>query len=166
MVALTCSGAPTDRFFFEGFPPRQEGKLVTRLGELREMETTVILYESPKRLLDLLIAVEKVFGPAHVVFVGRELTKMYEEHFRGPVVEVIESVKRKAVIKGEVTVILYPDSTVKEGDSNSQKVSISLVLLVRELKASGLREREIKDVLGRLTQLKSRSVAEILDKLR
>eukprot|EP00742_Colponemidia_sp_Colp-10_P006048 GILJ01006472.1.p1 GENE.GILJ01006472.1~~GILJ01006472.1.p1 ORF type:complete len:321 (+),score=10.19 GILJ01006472.1:128-1090(+) len=166
MVALTASGAPTDRFFFEGFPPRQEGKLVTRLRELREMETTVILYESPRRLLGLLIAAEHVYGPNHVVFVGRELTKMYEEHFRGPISDVIGSLKKKEVIKGEVTVILYPDCTVDEADSDSQMVSLSLGLLVRELKASGLREREIKDVLGRVTQVKSRSVADILEKLR
>jgi 16S rRNA (cytidine1402-2'-O)-methyltransferase len=85
--ALVNSGFPTDRFCFEGFLPLKKGRQ-TRYKELAEEERTIILYESPHRLLKTLEEMATYFGPDRQVSVSRELTKMFEETVRGSVAEV------------------------------------------------------------------------------
>lgn len=85
--ALVNSGFPTDRFCFEGFLPLKKGRQ-TRYKQLAEEERTIILYESPHRLLKTLEEMATYFGPDRQVSVSRELTKMFEETVRGTVAEV------------------------------------------------------------------------------
>jgi 16S rRNA (cytidine1402-2'-O)-methyltransferase len=83
VTALSAAGIPADRFVFEGFLPAKPGRRLNRLRALRELETTIVLYESPHRVLATLAAIEEVFGEAEVV-VARELTKQFEEIVRAP----------------------------------------------------------------------------------
>lgn len=85
--ALVNSGFPTDRFCFEGFLPLKKGRQ-TRLKQLAAEERTIILYESPHRLLKTLDELAVFFGADRPVSVSRELTKMFEETVRGTVTEV------------------------------------------------------------------------------
>ena len=85
--ALVNSGFPTDRFCFEGFLPLKKGRQ-TRYKILSEEERTIILYESPHRLLKTLEEMATYFGAERQVSVSRELTKMFEETVRGTVDEV------------------------------------------------------------------------------
>ncbi|GAB2699762.1 16S rRNA (cytidine(1402)-2'-O)-methyltransferase [Mucilaginibacter koreensis] len=85
--ALVNSGFPTDRFCFEGFLPLKKGRQ-TRYKFLAEEERTIILYESPHRLLKTLDEMATYFGPERPISVSRELTKLYEETVRGTVAEV------------------------------------------------------------------------------
>lgn len=85
--ALVNSGFPTDRFCFEGFLPLKKGRQ-TRYKFLAEEERTIILYESPHRLLKTLEEMLTHFGPDRLISVSRELTKMFEETVRGTVTEV------------------------------------------------------------------------------
>jgi 16S rRNA (cytidine1402-2'-O)-methyltransferase len=78
VAALSAAGIPADRFVFDGFLPVKPGRRVHRLEALRELETTVVLYESPHRVLATLEAIGRVFGGAEIV-VARELTKQFEE---------------------------------------------------------------------------------------
>lgn len=87
--ALVNSGLPTDRFIFEGFLPLKKGRQ-TRLGQLSVQERTIILYESPHRLLKTLGQLAEFFGPERRVSVSREISKKFEETVRGTVEEVIE----------------------------------------------------------------------------
>jgi 16S rRNA (cytidine1402-2'-O)-methyltransferase len=80
-AALSASGVPADRFVFDGFLPVKPGKRLNRLRELRALETTVVVYESPHRIVAALEALAEVFGDAEVV-VARELTKQFEEIVR------------------------------------------------------------------------------------
>jgi 16S rRNA (cytidine1402-2'-O)-methyltransferase len=85
--ALVNSGFPTDRFCFEGFLPLKKGRQ-TRFKELAVEERTIVLYESPHRLLKTLDEFILYFGTDRQISVSRELTKMFEETVRGTVNEV------------------------------------------------------------------------------
>ncbi len=102
--ALVNSGFPTDRFVFEGFLPHKKGKQ-TALKRLAEEERTIILYESPHRLIKTLEQMVEFFGEDRMVSVSRELTKFYEETFTGRLLEVITHFKSKEV-KGEIVVVI------------------------------------------------------------
>jgi len=85
--ALVNSGFPTDRFCFEGFLPLKKGRQ-TRYKQLAGEERTIILYESPHRLLKTLDELATYFGLERQLSVSRELTKLFEETVRGSVAEV------------------------------------------------------------------------------
>ena len=78
VTALSAAGIPADRFVFDGFLPVKPGKRINRLKALRELETTLVVYESPYRIVAALEAIREVFGEVDVV-VARELTKQFEE---------------------------------------------------------------------------------------
>jgi len=87
--ALVSSGKPTHKFLFEGFLSNKSAQRRRRLADLKKEERTVILYESPHRLLKLLKDILDVLGDAEIVC-ARELTKKFEEIKRGKVSEIIE----------------------------------------------------------------------------
>jgi 16S rRNA (cytidine1402-2'-O)-methyltransferase len=102
--ALVNSGLPSDRFCFEGFLPLKKGRH-TLLTALAEEERTIILYESPVRLLRTLNDLIQYFGNDRRCCVSRELTKVYEENVRGSLKEVLAHFSEKTV-KGEIVIIL------------------------------------------------------------
>ncbi|MBX2899768.1 MAG: 16S rRNA (cytidine(1402)-2'-O)-methyltransferase [Cyclobacteriaceae bacterium] len=102
--ALVKSGFPTDRFVFEGFLPHKKGRQ-TILKKLAEEERTIIVYESPHRLIKLLEQLCEYFGETRLVSVSRELTKLHEETFTGPAREVLMHFQQKEV-KGEIVVVI------------------------------------------------------------
>jgi 16S rRNA (cytidine1402-2'-O)-methyltransferase len=102
--ALVNSGFPTDRFVFEGFLPHKKGKQ-TLLKTLALEERTIVAYESPHRLMKTLEQMREFFGDDRMVSVSRELTKLHEETFTGPLQDVIEHFAKKEV-KGEIVLII------------------------------------------------------------
>jgi 16S rRNA (cytidine1402-2'-O)-methyltransferase len=78
VATLSAAGLPADRFVFEGFLPVKPGRRLNRLKALHALETTVVLYESPHRILATLEAIGEVWGEAEIV-VAREVTKQFEE---------------------------------------------------------------------------------------
>lgn len=102
--ALVKSGFPTDRFVFEGFLPHKKGRQ-TLLKKLAEEERTILLYESPHRLLKTLEQLLEFFGADRRVSVSRELTKMHEETFTGTLHEVQAHFSAKEV-KGEIVIVI------------------------------------------------------------
>ncbi len=102
--ALVNSGFPTDRFIFEGFLPHKKGKQTT-LKRLAEEERTIVVYESPHRLVKTLEQMIEFFGENRLVSVSRELTKLYEETFTGRLIEVLTHFKSKEV-KGEIVLVI------------------------------------------------------------
>jgi 16S rRNA (cytidine1402-2'-O)-methyltransferase len=103
--ALVNSGLPNDRFCFEGFLPPKKGRQ-TRLNELAEEHRTIILYESPHKLLKTLQDILIYFGEDRRVSVSRELSKLYEETLRGTISEQIEEWTKRPVIKGEIVIVI------------------------------------------------------------
>ena len=112
--ALVNSGLPSDKFFFEGFLPQKKGRQ-TRLLTISKLPNTIILYESPHRLLKTLGQIAEYFGEDRQVSVSRELTKLHEETVRGTVVEVIDYYKNNT-IKGEIVIVIGQISSSKSED--------------------------------------------------
>jgi len=102
--ALVKSGFPTDRFCFEGFLPHKKGRQ-TMLKKLSVEDRTIVLYESPHRLIKTLEQLIEYFGPDRLVSVSRELTKFHEETKTGSVTDVLEHFKKKDV-KGEIVIVI------------------------------------------------------------
>lgn len=104
ITALVSSGLPTDSFLFLGFLPRQAKARRAALENVRELPYTLVLYEAPHRLLKLLADIETVLGDRTLV-VARELTKLYEELWRGPASDAQAYFARDRV-RGEITVVV------------------------------------------------------------
>ncbi len=105
LCALTVSGLPSDRFLFAGFPPAAKGARQTFIRELAQMQATVILYESPKRVKALLDDLVRELGEGRKSVVCRELTKRFEEVSRGTLGELAAAFDGRAV-KGEIVVLI------------------------------------------------------------
>ncbi len=105
--ALVNSGFPSDRFTFEGFLPQKKGRN-KRLQELKDEKRTVILYESPFRLVKTLTELAEVFSPLHKVCISRELSKIHEENRRGTVSEIIRYYTENPP-KGEIVIVFNPE---------------------------------------------------------
>jgi 16S rRNA (cytidine1402-2'-O)-methyltransferase len=102
--ALTASGCPTDRFFFEGFLPVKSQKRKKRLAELSEYPHTLVIYESVHRIKKTLIDIAEIFGDRHIC-IAREITKMHEEYLRGNAVEILARLD-KSKPRGEFTIVI------------------------------------------------------------
>lgn len=102
--ALTASGLPTDRFFFEGFLPPKSGARTRRLEKLKEFEHTLVFYESPHRIEKTLAEAASVLGERQACL-AREISKKFEQFIRGTITEIIEKTKGKK-IKGEIVLII------------------------------------------------------------
>ncbi len=102
--ALVLSGMPVDRFVFEGYFSRSPSKRRKKMRLLIDEERTMVFYESPHRLLKALKDILLIFSNRRIAIM-REMTKKFEEHFRGTVAEAIEHFEKKGV-KGEFVLVL------------------------------------------------------------
>lgn len=102
--ALVDSALPNDRFFFEGFLPQKKGRQ-TRLKALSELEHTIIIYESPFRLVKTLEQLAEYMGQERRATVSREISKMYEDTQRGTLAELIVHF-RQTPPKGEIVICI------------------------------------------------------------
>jgi 16S rRNA (cytidine1402-2'-O)-methyltransferase len=155
-AALAVSGLPSDRFCFEGFPPRRAGDRARRFAELAAEPRTLIFFESPRRLAATLAELAGAFGAGRPAVVCRELTKTHEEVRRGPVGDLAEWAA--AGVLGEVTIVVAgaprppradpadaaPRVAALERAGSPRKAAIAEV--AREL---GLRKREVYDAVVR-----------------
>jgi len=104
IAALSAAGVPADRFVFDGFLPVKPGRRLHRLEALRDLEMTVVCYESPHRILASLEAIAQVFGNREIV-AAREMTKQFEEIVRGTASQLAERFAAGHV-RGEFTLII------------------------------------------------------------
>jgi 16S rRNA (cytidine1402-2'-O)-methyltransferase len=102
--ALVLSGLPSENFIFEGFLPRKKGRK-TKLLELAQNTRTTIIYESPYRVVKTLTEFLEYFGEDRQITLSREISKIYEETFRGSVVEAVKYFSNKK-IKGEFVICI------------------------------------------------------------
>lgn len=115
LCALVGSGLTTDHFYFYGFLPRKKKDRDATFALLRKLSDTIILYESPYRLVDTLADIQSELGNRQIS-VGRELTKRFEEFIRGSVEEVIEWTKI-GMIKGEFCIVIDGEDPNQEEES-------------------------------------------------
>ena len=105
--ALISSGLPSDKFLFEGFLPAKKGR-TKRLNELSQENKTIILYESPHRVLKTLNDLSSCYNEGTNISISREMTKIHEETFRGTIKESVEYFNKKK-LKGEFVIVLSPN---------------------------------------------------------
>lgn len=117
LAALTVSGLATDRFAFVGFLPAARQQRETEIASLRDVPFTLVFYESPKRVSEMLANLRDVLGEDRQAVVCRELTKRFEEISRGTLAELADSFYGRAV-KGEVVVLVGRGGAIDVADTD------------------------------------------------
>jgi 16S rRNA (cytidine1402-2'-O)-methyltransferase len=106
LAALVASGLPTDSFRFSGFLPAKRGERRAALEAIKSSPRTQVFYEAPHRIVEALADVCEVLGEARHVVVAREVTKLHEEFLRGRAGQVLEKLKSRDAVKGEITLLI------------------------------------------------------------
>ena len=106
VAALAASGLPTDSFKFNGFLAAKRGERRDQLEEVRDAPRTVIYYEAPHRIIETLEDVVAIMGGSRHVVIAREVTKLHEEFIRGRADEVLEQLRARGEVKGEITLLI------------------------------------------------------------
>jgi 16S rRNA (cytidine1402-2'-O)-methyltransferase len=106
LAALVASGLPTDSFRFSGFLPAKRGQRRRVLEDIRESPRTQVFYEAPHRLQEALEDIVEILGGQRQVVIAREVTKLHEEFLRGHAGEVLETLKSRGGVKGEITMLI------------------------------------------------------------
>ena len=131
-MSVALSGLPTDRFSFEGFPPRTAGARLATFEKLRFEERTMVFFEAPHRLADSLIDAVNVFGADRLGAICREMTKRYEETIRGNLGELSAWATANEVL-GEITLVVAGAVT-----NSASLTAADMVARVREFEGAGM----------------------------
>jgi 16S rRNA (cytidine1402-2'-O)-methyltransferase len=131
-MSVALSGLPTDRFSFEGFPPRTGGARLATFEKLRFEERTMVFFEAPHRLSDSLKDAVNVFGADRLGAICREMTKRYEETIRGNLGEPSAWADANEIL-GEITLVIAGAVT-----DSASLTAADMVGRVREFEAAGM----------------------------
>jgi 16S rRNA (cytidine1402-2'-O)-methyltransferase len=123
LAALVASGLPTDSFRFSGFLPAKAGQRRQILEDIRDSPRTQVFYEAPHRVKESLEDIVEILGRQRHVVIAREVTKIHEEFVRGNAGEVLETLKARGDIRGEIT-LLIGKMEAAEQKALSPRVSI------------------------------------------
>jgi len=157
-MAVALSGLPTDRFTFEGFPPRASGARLSHYEKLRHEERTMVFFEAPHRLGDSLGDAVSVFGANRRGAICREMTKRYEETIRGTLSE-LSSWADSTEILGEITLVVEGAST-----DSAAMTAEEMVARVREFEGAGMdRKAAIASVAQEFGTAKRLVYAAVVD---
>jgi 16S rRNA (cytidine1402-2'-O)-methyltransferase len=148
VAALSAAGLPVDKFRFLGFLPAKKSQRRKAIEELRGAYKTLVFYEAPHRLVDMLEDVKDVLGDPPVV-VAREVTKVHEEFCRGTASEVIARFKKKPV-KGEITVLVAPQLATRSAAQDKESIREEVTRL---MSAEGLDERAALKLVARTRRI-------------
>ncbi|MEL6765732.1 MAG: 16S rRNA (cytidine(1402)-2'-O)-methyltransferase [Pseudomonadota bacterium] len=131
LVALSLSGLPTDRFMFAGFPPSKAGARARFLAELASVSATLVLFESPHRVVESVAAMAETFGAGRPASLARELTKRFEEVRRTSLGELAAALAADGAPRGEIVLVIGPPA---DGESASEAdIDEALRLALREM---------------------------------
>ena len=123
LAALVASGLPTDSFRFSGFLPAKAGQRRKILEDIRESPRTQVFYEAPHRVKEALEDIVEILGRQRHVVIAREVSKIHEEFLRGHAGDVLETLKARGDVKGEIT-LLIGKMEAAEQKALSPRVSI------------------------------------------
>jgi len=158
VAALTISGLPTERFIMEGFLPRKAGERARFYEQWSREERTVIFYESPQRLKNVVRELADLY-PNRRVAIAREMTKLHEEVLRGTLVEVAATLQDRDVL-GEIVVVLEGVTFTPEVDDDAVRAA-----LVEQIDA-GASTRDAVDYVAELLDVTRREVYQLALELR
>jgi len=124
LAALVASGLPTDSFRFSGFLPAKRGERRAALEAIKGSPRTQVFYETPHRIVEALEDVVEVLGARRHVVIAREVTKLHEEFLRGRAGEVVETLKSRDGVKGEITLLIGKAEEAPARVSPESRVSL------------------------------------------
>ncbi len=150
LTALQLSGLPCHRFLFSGFLPVKSAARKKELKELSTVNSTLIFYEAPQRIVETLDDMLDVLGDRRIA-VARELTKRFEETLRAPLSQVIANYRKNGVPKGEfVLVVAPPDKEEKIGEEKLKEILVSALqkmslkdAVAQTVKMTGLNKKQV-----------------------
>ena len=152
ITALALSGLPSDRFTFEGFPPRKAGERTRSFGALRGETRTMVFFESVHRIGESLTAMTVAFGADRPAAVCRELTKTHEEVRRGPLGEL--AAWAADGLRGEITVVVAGSTGVATAPPDDATLLAEIAALVE----AGSSRRDAVDRVAATYDLNRRAV--------
>jgi 16S rRNA (cytidine1402-2'-O)-methyltransferase len=155
MAALSASGLRTDEFRFKGFLPPKRGARRQFLEALQTENATVIVYESPHRILEALEDISAILSQRPLVL-ARELTKVHEEFLRGSAGEILQILKSRTVVKGEITLLI--------GKSGGEYQEGDPVFEVTRLQSSGIERMEAIKTVARRFGLGKREIYRMVER--
>ncbi|MDZ8256923.1 16S rRNA (cytidine(1402)-2'-O)-methyltransferase [Nostoc sp. ChiQUE01b] len=155
ITALSAAGLPTDRFVFEGFLPAKTQHRQEHLESLQTESRTLIFYESPHRLRDTLQDLALVWGSDRQIVLGRELTKLYEEFWRGTIAEAIAYYTQREP-QGEYTLVVAGIPA-----SQPQLTEEELKAELKQLISQGISRSQASRQLAKFTSLPRRQLYQL-----
>ena len=155
ITALSAAGLPTDRFVFEGFLPAKSQHRQEHLESLQTESRTLIFYESPHRLRDTLQDLALVWGSDRQIVLGRELTKLYEEFWRGTIAEAIAHYNQREP-QGEYTLVVAGIRA-----SQPQLTEEELKAELKQLISQGISRSQASRQLAKFTSLPRRQLYQL-----
>ncbi|MBE9001940.1 MULTISPECIES: 16S rRNA (cytidine(1402)-2'-O)-methyltransferase [unclassified Nostoc] len=155
ITALSASGLPTDRFVFEGFLPAKTQQRQEYLESLQTESRTLIFYESPHRLRDTLQDLAQVWGSDRQIVLGRELTKLYEEFWRGTIAEAIAHYSQREP-QGEYTLVVA-GIPASQPQLTEEELKAELKLLISQ----GISRSQASRQLAKFTSLPRRQLYQL-----
>ncbi|MDZ7967702.1 MAG: 16S rRNA (cytidine(1402)-2'-O)-methyltransferase [Nostoc sp. DedSLP03] len=155
ITALSAAGLPTDRFVFEGFLPAKTQHRQEHLESLQTESRTLIFYESPHRLRDTLQDLALVWGSDRQIVLGRELTKLYEEFWRGTIAEAIAYYTQREP-QGEYTLVVAGIPA-----SQPQLTEAELIAELKQLINQGISRSQASRQLAKFTSLPRRQLYQL-----
>jgi 16S rRNA (cytidine1402-2'-O)-methyltransferase len=151
LAALVGSGLPTDSFQFNGFLPPKSGQRKQALESVQASAATQVFYEAPHRLVEAVEDIVEVLGPARHIVMAREVTKIHEEFLRGPASEVLNTLKARGHVKGEITLLI---GKAQEGEAPVSRGTI------RERVERIMREEEVDEKAALKKVAKERGISK------
>ncbi|MBC6432017.1 16S rRNA (cytidine(1402)-2'-O)-methyltransferase [Nostoc sp. HG1] len=155
ITALSAAGLPTDRFVFEGFLPAKSQQRQEHLESLQTESRTLVFYESPHRLRNTLQDLALVWGSDRQIVLGRELTKLYEEFWRGTIAEAIAHYNQREP-QGEYTLVVAGIPA-----SQPQLTEEELKAELKQLISQGISRSQASRQLAKFTSLPRRQLYQL-----
>jgi 16S rRNA (cytidine1402-2'-O)-methyltransferase len=162
LPALQLSGLPTDRFSFLGFLPQKKNERLKVLADIDDRSETVVVYESPHRIVEALQDIETVMGN-RPLSVSREISKLHEETLRGTASDIVSKLVAKSTIKGEFVVVIGAQEKAMEAltEDDILKSIKAAILDYPSGKAASLVSKKLglprDDVYARILALKGKA---------
>ncbi len=162
LAALVASGLATDSFRFSGFLPAKRGQRRQLLESIEASPRTQVFYEAPHRVKETVEDIVEVLGAERWVVVAREVTKVHEEFLRGTAREVLEELKSRAEIKGEITVLLAKaaEGSAREEAGNSRSTGAPSRPTIRQRMAEIMAEQPLDEKTALKKAAKERGISK------
>jgi 16S rRNA (cytidine1402-2'-O)-methyltransferase len=156
LAALVSSGLPTDSFRFSGFLPAKRGERRTVLEAIKTSPCTQVFYETPHRIIEAMTDVCEVLGNSRQVVIAREVTKIHEEFLRGRAGDMLETLKSREAVKGEITLLIGRS----EEEANGAADAVSAVVSIRQRIEQIMAEEKIDEKAALKKIAKERGISK------